>query len=71
MLRSRCFECTKPQVRSGTHRDLDNSDAKVAVLNAKIHRWGLGPIETSNSDAKVPVLHAKTTEVRAGTHRQA
>ena len=40
----------------------NNSDAKIAVLNAKIHRSGLGPIETCNSGPKVAVLNAKTTD---------
>ena len=38
-----------------------NSGAKVAVLNAKNHRCGLGPIETCNSGPKGAVLHAKAT----------
>ena len=33
------------------------SGANHAVLHAKNHRCGLGPIETSNSDAKVAVLN--------------
>ena len=45
-----------------------NSGAKVALLNAKKHRCGLGPIETCNGGPKVAVLHAKTTD-GAGTHR--
>ena len=39
-----------------------NSDAKLAVLNAKNRRWGLGPIETCNTGPKVAVLNAKTTD---------
>ena len=39
-----------------------NSGTKVAVLNAKILRRSLGPIETCNSDPKVAVLHVKTTD---------
>ena len=38
-----------------------NSVAKVAVLNAKNQRQGLGPIETCISGPKAAVLHAKTT----------
>ena len=38
-----------------------NSGAKVAILNAKKHRWRLGPRETSNSGPKVAVFFAKTT----------
>ena len=34
-----------------------NSVAKDAVLIAKNHRRGLGPIETCNSGPKVAVLH--------------
>ena len=36
-----------------------NSGAKVAVLNVKNHRLGLGRIETSISDAILVVLHAQ------------
>ena len=32
--------------------------AKHAVLSTQIHRWDLGPIETSNFGAKHAVLHA-------------
>ena len=42
-------------------RETSNSGAKLAVLHAKIHMWGLGPPETCNSGPKVAVLHAKTT----------
>ena len=38
-----------------------NSSAKVAVLNAKNHRRGLGHIETCNRGPKVAVLHTKAT----------
>ena len=48
-------------MNAGPHR-ASNSDAKVAVLNAKNHRSGLGPIETFNSGPKVVVLNAKTTD---------
>ena len=56
--KSRCFACTKWQVRSGTHRDLQfwPKSRCSACIN---HWWGLGPIETSNSDAKHAVLHAQ------------
>ena len=39
--------------------ETSNSDAKVAVLNAKHHRCGVGPMETSNSVANHAVLQAQ------------
>ena len=38
---------------------LINSGHNVAVVNAQIHKGGLGPIETSYSDAKDGVLNAQ------------
>ena len=38
-----------------------NSGAKVAVLNAKNHKLGLGHRETCNSGAKGAVFNAKKT----------
>ena len=54
---SRCFARTKPQMRSGTHRDL-KFWSKMRCLACKNHRWGLGHIETSISGANHAILHA-------------
>ena len=43
---------------SGTHRDL-LFGTKSHCFACKIHRLGLGPLETSNSYAKVAVFHAQ------------
>ena len=39
-----------------------NSGAKVALLDPKKDRCGLGPIETCNGGPEVAVLHPKTTD---------
>ena len=56
--KSRCFACTKRQVRSWTYRDL-LFWSKSRCFASKNHRWGLGHIEASISGANHAVLHAQ------------
>ena len=58
LLQKSLFYMQKPQIRTGTHRDL-LFGSKSRCFVCKNHRWGLGPIETSNSGANHAVLHAQ------------
>ena len=57
--------CSKPQMRSGTYRDL-KFWSKMRCLACKNHRWGLGHIETSNSGANHSILHAHNDRLCLG-----
>ena len=47
--------------------ETSDSGAKVAVLNAQNHRWGLGPMESSDSGANPAVLHSQNERWGLGT----
>ena len=57
--------CSKPQMRSGTHRDL-KFWSKMRCLACKNHRWGLGHIETSISGANHSILQAHNDRLCLG-----
>ena len=66
--KSRCFACTKRQVRCWTYRDL-LFWSKSRSFASKNHRWGLGHVETSISGANHAVFACTKRQVRFGTHR--
>ena len=63
--KSRCFACTKRQVRSGTNKDLYfcSKSRCFACIN---HRRGLGQVDTGNSDANHAVLHEQNDRLCLG-----